>query len=89
MYFTPPGYPPPQFSPRQRHNEHQFGPPSALHSPLDPMTGLPVQTSMNQWIPSGNTFPGVPSSQTPLLPFASGPFFPFEMEADTDDLKEL
>lgn len=75
--YSPPNYPPPArpsnmfqqqqasgfTAPRHPHSHSQFGNP-VVH-------GIGMQTSMNQWLPSGNTLSGAPAFQMPILPFAN------------------
>lgn len=77
-YYAPPPHPPPS---RLLHQHTSAN--NRLPVPVDPLTGFEIQTSMNQWLPSGFTFSGAPSSELPALPF---PVLPFSGEPDTDDV---
>lgn len=88
-YYAPPAYPPPNSSRSHQHPHQQFiAPVPKRRAPFDPMTGLPLPTSMNQWFPSGNSFSGAPSDKTPALPFEP-PIFPFEGEVYTDGPEDM
>lgn len=85
-YYPPPAYPPPSSS-RQHQHQQFVAPVPTRRAPFDPITGIPLPTSMNQWFESGNSFSGAPSDMTPVLPFEP-PMFPLDGEPWTD-LEEL